>query len=355
MSSYKHPTRRLVAAIGVVALLGAGCSTAGERTSPEQTTLATSPDSSVPTVPITTSTSAMPNRGERELFGFGLSPQSYQGDDLPRFLDRITGNADVLMHAGDWGELDGTVFDVAESFARETGLDFVAVVSPNAAERMIRPLDDATRERYLASLRRFVAEQRPAFLGLGNEVNMLATDDPEAFETVVSLWEDARTIVRAESPDTVVFVTFQLEWLLGYRGGWFGRSTVEPQWDIVQRFTGADAIGFTTYPSLVFDDPADLPAEYYTQIGDRTDLPVIFTEIGWTTLDTLPLLPGSEAEQATFIDVFAAQTETLDTRLAVWAFVRADLVSQQPFRGMDLVRPDGTYRPAWQRWLDLRG
>lgn len=345
--SDRHLTIRwLITVVSVLALVGAAC---GADTQPDRPEHApTSTASASPTSPGID----LPDRTQ---FGFGLSPSSYTGTDLPDFLDRIEGNTDVLMHAGDWGELDGTVFDVAATLAEQRGLGFVAVVSPSAAGDLIRPLDGATRERYLASLRTFVAEQRPEFLGLANEVNMLATDDPGGFEETVSLWEEALMVVREESPETVVFVTFQLEWLLGLRGGWFGRQVVEPDWDIIDRFMGADAIGFTTYPSLVFDDPADLPPDYYTQIGERTDLPVIFTEIGWTAFGDLPLLSGSEEEQVKFLDVLADQTQNFSVELLVWTFVRADLVSEQPFRGMDLIRSDGTPRPSWQRWLAMRG
>jgi hypothetical protein len=105
---------------------------------------------------------------------------------------------------------------------------------------------------------------------------------------------------------------------------------------------------------LVFDAPSDLPPDYYTQIASYIDLPVIFTEIGWTAFGGLPLLPGSEIEQVEFLDLLDRQTTALDVRLMVWSFVRADLVSEQPFRAMDLVRSDGTERPSWQRWLDLQ-
>lgn len=82
---------------------------------------------------------------------------------------------------------------------------------------------------------------------------------------------------------------------------------------------------------------------------------MIVTEIGWTAFGDLPLLSGSEEEQVRFLDVLADQTENFSVELLVWTFVRADLVFEQPFRGMDLIRADGTPRPSWQRWLDMRG
>ena len=113
-------------------------------------------------------------------------------------------------------------------------------------------------------------------------------------------------------------------------------------------------MGLTTSPSLVFDDPGALPADYYTQIAAHTDLPVILTEVGWTADDTLPLLPGGEEEQVAFIDVLAVQAPLAGVEAMVWTFVFGDQVQQPAFAGMDLRRDDGSPRPAWERWLAIR-
>lgn len=287
--------------------------------------------------------------------GFGLSPQSYEGNDLPDFLTLVRGNADLLMHAGAWSELarPNSPFHVMSALAAQQGLDTVIVLSPSAAGQLLQPLDNATRAGYLDSLRAFLSEFHPDYLGLANEVNILETDDPAAFEQVAGLWAAAVPIVRELSPHTEVFVTFQYEWLLGNRGGWFGGAEVVADWSALDRFPGADMVGFTTYPSLVFDDPEALPADYYTQIAGHTDLPVLFTEIGWTADEGLPLLPGSEQEQVAFIDVLQQQTATLGAEVLVWTFVYGDPIQQPAFRGMTLRRADGSARPVWERWLAI--
>ncbi len=292
----------------------------------------------------------------RPLTGLGLTPRSYQGSDLPDFLALVHGNADLLMHAGAWSELGqpNSAFHVMSALAAQQGLDTVIVLSPSAAGTLLQPLDDATRAGYLASLGSFLAEYQPAYLGLTNEVNLLATDDPGAFEQVVALWNEALPIVRELSPTTKVFVTFQYEWMLGHRAGWYGGDEMAADWTALDRFRGADMVGFTTYPSLVFDDPAGLPPDYYAQIADHVAVPVIFTEVGWTADDTLPLLPGSEAEQVAFIAVLAAQAPPVGVEAMVWTFVFGDQVQQQAFAEMDLRRDDGSPRPSWDRWVSLR-
>ena len=301
-----------------------------------------------------TSTTAAP-APYRPLTGFALSPKSYSGTDLPDFLGLIRGNADVLMHAGGWAELQQPqpAFTVIAGVAGQQGLETLFVLSPVGQQK--GALDDAGRAALVDALRTFLATNHPAYLGLGNEVNKLADDDPAAFEQVVALWAEALPVVRDLSPDTEVFVTFQYEWLLGRRDGWFGGTVVTADWSALDRFPGADAVGFTTYPSLVFDDPVAMPADYYTQIAGHTALPVLFTESGWTADDTLPLLPGSEDEQVAFIDVLAAQATVLRAEVLVWSFVFGDQIPQQPFAGMTLRRADGSARPAWDRWLAIGG
>lgn len=348
--------------LSLVALLAACSSSGGTTTRPAATPATASVPASAlgssTSVAVDTTTAAGAPELAPPLIGFGLSPKSYSATDFPEFLSLVKGNADLLMHAGAWSELAtaGSPFHVVSTLAPQQGMDTVIVISPSSAGALLRPLDATTHDAYLASLRAFLGEFQPAYLGVANEVNMLATEDPAAFEQVVELWHDALPIVRELSPRTKVFVTFQYEWLLGHRGGWFGTSAdVAPDWAVVQRFDGADLVGLTTYPSLVVDDPAQLPIDYYAQLASHVDKPVIFTEVGWTADESLPLLPGSEAEQVAFIDVLATQSTAARVEAAVWSFVHGDQVTDQPFAEMDLRRDDSTPRPAWPAWLSWAG
>ncbi|MEM7285297.1 MAG: hypothetical protein AAF480_03015 [Actinomycetota bacterium] len=298
----------------------------------------------------TAQTTAEPDRAS---LGVAFSPRSYTGSDLPDFLSLVEPEVDLLMHAGDWAELadPGSPFHVFSTLATDRGHDFVMVISPSSGDELLRPLDAPTRDDYLRWLRDYLRDHQPAHLGLANEVNMLAVRDPAGYRAVVELWDAALPIVRELAPDTTVFVTFQYERTIGRHDGWFGGQVVPADWSVIDDFVGMDAVAFTTYPSLVLDDPADMSPDYYTRIASWTELPVIFTEVGWTADETLPILPGSEAEQVAFIDAFDAQLAALDGVAAVWSFVHGDLVADLPFAEMDLRRGDGAARPSWDRWL----
>ena len=288
--------------------------------------------------------------------GVALSPKSYTEPDFPDFLALVNGRVDLLMHAGDWAELDSPAspFHVLATLAEQQGAEAVVVLGPSSAEHLIRPLDVATTERYLGSLRAFLTEHQPKYLGLANEVNMLALESPTDFEAVVELWDRAVPIVRELAPGTQVFITFQLERTLGRHDGWFGGGIVEPDWSPTDRFDDADLVGFTTYPSLVLDSPDELGPDYYRQIAEHVDRPVIFTEIGWSADPEMPILPGDEGEQVAFLDELDRQLEDLDVAAAVWAFVHDDLITHPAFSETDLRRADGSARPAWDRWLAFR-
>ena len=94
--------------------------------------------------------------------GVALSPKSYTEPDFPDFLALVNGRVDLLMHAGDWAELDSPAspFHVLATLAEQQGAEAVVVLGPSSAEHLIRPLDVATTERYLGSLRAFLTEGR---------------------------------------------------------------------------------------------------------------------------------------------------------------------------------------------------
>lgn len=203
------------------------------------------------------------------------------------------------------------------------------------------------------SLEAFLLRFKPRYLGLGNELNLVESRDAAEFEQTIALWDAALPVVRQHSPQTEVFVTFQYEWLQGRRDGWFG-STNDPataQWQLLDRFEGADAIGITSYPGLVVDHPSDLEGDYYAQLAEYVDLPVIITESGWSSnADTLPLA-GSEAEQVAFVELLAGQVALLDIRALVWTFVFSTQVDEPAFADMGLWTDDGSARPAWAAWI----
>ncbi|MDA1188900.1 MAG: hypothetical protein O2854_04395 [Chloroflexi bacterium] len=116
-------------------------------------------------------------------------------------------------------------------------------------------------------------------------------------------------------------------------------------------FPDADLIAFTTYPALVFQSPAEIPDDYYTEAAERAGKPVAFTEIGWHAAQLgAPGWDSDEEEQAEFIRTYLRLTEDVEPVLSIWAFLY--VLPGQPiiFETMTLVRPDGSFPPAWDAW-----
>jgi hypothetical protein len=206
-----------------------------------------------------------------------------------------------------------------------------------------------TRAGFVAMLRAWCRTYRPQFVFVANEVNLYWLEaTPQEWADWVSACGEAYDAIKAVSPGTTVFVTFQLERLkgLGVKNGW----TDPPQWPILADFAGkVDAMGFTSYPYFEHEAPADLPADYYTSILAYWTGPVIFTEIGWTADPAIPYT-GTEQEHVDFIDRFFDLTATLDLAYVTY-FLLHDLdIAPVGFRDIGLRRNDGTPRPSLDRW-----
>lgn len=294
---------------------------------------------------------------ESTLKGVALSPKSFEPADFTDFFERAAQAGKVVAWAGDWNELGGAKGGprVVTELARTRG--YVPVIEAQFFHqdggRLLRPLDEATKRSYKDSAVAFAKEYHPEYLAFGIEVNMLYEQSPAEFDRFVVFYDELYDAVKAVSSDTRVFTTFQLEKMKGLSGGLFG-GTNDPdkaQWRLLERFPKADLIAFTTYPGLIYKDPADMPADYYDEIAKHTSKPVAFTEIGWHSEASPRGWESSESEQAGFIGRFFGLTGSLKKEMAIWSFMY-DQKTIEPFRSMGLRRKDGTARPAWDSWLN---
>ncbi|WP_267639427.1 hypothetical protein [Haloarchaeobius amylolyticus] len=295
---------------------------------------------------------------DRTNYGVSLSPRSYEGADFTEFFERAGEAGTVVRSGGAWAELGspdsgGTaVAGLAEQFGYTAAVE-VNVFDSGSGEPD-RPLSEATIEENVELARAFAQEYRPAFLGLGVEVDTFYRESPEAFERYVTLAEVAAQAVKEAVPETTVGVGFQLERLRGLRGGIFGGEN-DPEsanWELLDRFPSADVLTFTSYPGMLYEDPADIPDDYYTSVFDRVDRPVGLTETGWTASTVVEGWPSSEAKQARYVDRLFELTTDVELALALWAFVYDQPGVPTAFETMGLRRPDGSPRPAWDAWVE---
>lgn len=291
------------------------------------------------------------------LKGVSLSPRSFQQADFADFFEKAKQAGEVVSWAGDWNDLSGTQNSgpaVVASLASTYGYTplIEAQFFTRSSGALLRPLDENTRLSYKNNAVAFAERYQPKYLAFGVEVNVLYEKSPSDFEDFARFFSEVYDAVKAVSPQTKVFTIFQLEKMKGLNGGLFG-GTNDPskaEWSLLDKFPKSDIAAFTTYPGLIYKNPAEIPAEYYNEIKSHTSKPVAFTEIGWHSAAGPAGWESSEAEQAEFVTTFFQLTGDLNSELAIWSFMY-DPQTFEPFNSMGLRRADGTARPAWDEWL----
>ncbi|MDA1188899.1 MAG: hypothetical protein O2854_04390 [Chloroflexi bacterium] len=158
--------------------------------------------------------------------GVSLSPKSYETDDFLAFWDLAAQVGNSVRWAGDLQALGPLDEGPEATFQISLQYDLIPLIEGNvfvaSTGELLRPLDHTAHAEYIEDITAFVEEYKPPYLGIGVEINILQEHNPEAFAAFVELYADAAKVVRAISPDTQLYVTFQLERLRGLRGGLFG-------------------------------------------------------------------------------------------------------------------------------------
>jgi len=290
------------------------------------------------------------------LKGVSLSPKSFKGNDFTDFFEKAKQTGQIIMWAGDWIELSyhdkGGAKVVAEFASKYHYIPLIeATFFTQHTGKLVRPLDEATKQKYKNSAVKFVEKYKPRYIGFGIEINVLYEKAPDDFQDFIPFYNEVYDAVKAQSPDTKVFTVFQLEKMKGLT--FWTNSTADPtktEWWMIDEFK-SDIVAFTTYPGLVYKDPSQIPPEYYNEINSHTTKPIAFTEIGWHS-EASPLgWESSDAEQAEFVKRFFRLTEDLNLELLIWSFLY-DPQTIEPFKSMGLrSRKDGRVRPALKEWI----
>ena len=121
---------------------------------------------------------------------------------------------------------------------------------------------------------------KPDHLGLALETNLIRDASPASIyngvKTAVNVTAQA---VRARNTTVPLSISVQVDHAWGKLGG--GSYT-----GIAQDFTDfpfIQELGLSSYPYFGFDDPTDIPLNYYTRLVGGKNLPVFITEGGWSS------------------------------------------------------------------------
>lgn len=198
---------------------------------------------------------------------------------------------------------------------------------------------------------------RPDYLGLAAETNLIRAAAPQpVYDALVQMVNAAALEVRALNDRPPLYVSVQVETAWGRLGGSGTFAGIEQD---LRDFPLSDALGLSSYPYLGgFDEPEDVPLDYYERVGRGSGLPVLVVEGGWASASS-PIFNSSPAKQARWIH---RQMDLLDAARAVAAFqlTFTDLdVSTFPqpvpdilplFASLGLVDTELRAKPALASW-----
>jgi hypothetical protein len=319
-----------------------------------------------------------PEAGRRSYYlGFSALPPRLDHHLLVQSLEIWTRRADIaIVHEElPWTELvAGTPPDSILrrekddliGYYRAKGLKLVFVADANdglAREReapQLRALGRSLTEPAIQRLYRdwieaFARRYHPEFVGLAAETNLIRLAAPGAlYDAVVTVARAAAADLGEVTPAPSLFVSVQVE------VGW-GRLGGLPYQGIERDFADfpfIDVLGLSSYPYFVWNDPEDLPLDYYSRLLGGRPIPVVVVEGGWSSGSGAGFV-SSPAEQARY---FARQAQLLDrvqakawlqltpTDIDVAEFPEAIRELVRPFASLGVLGPTLEPKPALVVW-----
>jgi len=324
-------------------------------------------------------------------YGFFPSPPEVSLESVFATFKAIGQHADVVLSQENirWADFvtraDGEsqkIVDLKNSriLAQANNLETIYVIDPlnglNRREFSGLPKEwgaadfstPEVRQAYLNFTLRVLREFKPRYLGLASEINTYADAYPADFPDFISLYREAYTAIKAESPQTQVFVTFQWEDLNNLGG--FGENDLpyHTKWEQIEAFEPQlDLWVISSYPFIAFPSGSAIPADYYTSLLARTTKPLAVAEGGYVSRP-FNNVPGKPEDQLGYLNAIHSQ---LGGRLAFWIYLilsdfnldsyakymtgqAADVQTLGFFTSVGLREKDGTPKPALQLWDSFR-
>ena len=285
-------------------------------------------------------------------FGFFPSPPEATTSSVLKHFGDLGQHADFILVQPNIPWEDFTTGSPAESqrltdirnqvlLAHQNGLEVAFVVDPlnglNRREFFGLPADwnpsfaaPQVRQAFADFALWITREFRPAYLGLASEINTYADAYPEDFPSYRSLYREVYDAVKAESPATQVFVTFQWEDLNNlFPGAAEGRTPRQINWDQVEAFEPElDLWVISSYPFVAFRSGSEIPDDYYAPLLTRTSKPLAVAEGGYTSEPMGPF-PGTPQDQ---VDYLASIHDQIGGRLRFWVYLLLNDFHQDSYR-----------------------
>jgi hypothetical protein len=330
---------------------------------------------------------------KRTAYGFFPSPPEANLESVLSHFEALGEHADFILIQPNipWEDFVNGIEGESQArtdlrnqiiLARRNGLDWIFVIDPlnglNRREFLGLPegwepsfANPDIRIAFMNFTLWVVREFEPHYLGLASEINTYIDAHPDDVDNYMSLYFNVYDKVKAEKPETQIFVTFQWDDLNNmFAPAAEGRPAYQTNWDQVEAFEPSlDLWVISSYPYFVFED-GGIPDTYYTPLLEKTDKPLAIAEGGWSSTQVGPV-GGSEAGQVSYLETVHDQ---LGERLSFWVYlILSDLNMESIAAGLeDVGRPpedaetlslfaslglrtsDGSPKPALEIWDQYR-
>ncbi len=330
----------------------------------------------------------------RTLYGFFTSPPEPALESMLHTYELMGKHADVALFQQNipWADFltgsDGesaAFTDIKNNYtlATQNGLDVIFVIDPlnglNRREFYGLPEDwthsfgdSQVRAAFTNFTLRIVREFRPAYLGLASEINTYQDAYPDDFLNYLSLYDTVYDMVKAEAPETKIFVTFQWEEMHNLipelaRGGPY-----EVNWEQMEQFEPRlDVWAISSYPWAAGLPGDGIPDDYYAALLAHTAKPVAVAEGGYNSEMVNGIFPGTPQSQIDYLN--AIHTQIGGERLAFWVYLiisdlntesyaailiqqgqDVDAVTLGYFARIGFFSIDGEPKPALALWDSFR-
>lgn len=356
--------------------------------------LTPAPAASAPPTPVPSQPAGSVFDSERTLYGFFPTPPEVTFESILNHFEALGEHADFVLVQQNipWEDFAAGVEGESQkrtdlinlmTLARQQNLDAIFVADPlnglNRREFMGLPAGweasfagPEVRAAFANFALWIVREFHPRYLGLASEINTYADAHPDDFPNYLSLYREVYDLVKAESPETQLFVSFQWEDLNNlFPSAAEGRKAYETNWDQVEAFEPQlDVWVISSYPFVIFQRGADIPDDYYTPLLARTTKPLAVAEGGYTSRPVGPF-PGAPQDQVDYLNAIHTQ---LGERLVFWVYLllndfdpeayagvmadqgmgAEDMETLGFFASVGLREADGAPKPALETWDMLR-
>lgn len=197
---------------------------------------------------------------------------------------------------------------------------------------------------------------QPEHLGLALETNLIRGASPDSiYQGVKKATNDAAVEIREYDQQVKLSVSVQVDYAWGKLTN---SSLFMPISQDFSDFPFIEELGLSSYPYFGFDNPNDIPLNYYSRLVEGKDIPVFVSEGGWSSA-TVATYTGTLEKQRDYITRQAKLLDQVDA-IAVFQLTFTDIdVSALPpnipsnivlFAALGLVDTDLNPKPSLASW-----